>query len=389
MSSEMFRLRHSARMLAGSETAEIMLYGEIISDMPEDWKWSKEDKSAADFDKAVKKVREDGARNALLRINSPGGYVWEAVAMRSILVNAGFEKIDIRIEGICASAATLLATIPGAHVTITPGSEFMIHNPHARCLGTAADFEHAAQWLRSEEESFRALYAQKCGRKDEEIKAWMDKETWFSAQDAVDAGFCDAVLEEDGKTVMAAACVSGRAMSAMRVMYAHVPERIAVQEDDKNEDTSNGTPAVAADVPSENNNLEEDEHDMEIHELTNEQLLAGNPELHAAVMNAGAQAERQRIADIDDLTPPGYEQMASEAKSSGMSALDYHKSIVKAQREKGSQFMANRQKETAPAAKVEGGAAEMSSGSEDDDNKAAKEIAEFAKAMRYGESGMF
>ena len=130
MSAEMFRLRHRTQMLAGGETAEIMLYGEIIFDMPENWKWSKEDKSAADFDKAVKKVREDGAKNALLRINSPGGYVTEAVAMRAILVNAGFEKIDIRIEGLCASAATLLATIPGAHVTITPGSQYMIHNPH-------------------------------------------------------------------------------------------------------------------------------------------------------------------------------------------------------------------------------------------------------------------
>ena len=388
MSREMFRLRHSTQMLAGSDTAEIMLYGEIIFDMPEDWKWSKEDKSAADFDKAVKKIKEDGAKNVLLRINSPGGFIFEAVAMRSILVNAGFEKIDIRIEGLCASAATLLATIPGARVTITPGSQYMIHNPHNRCIGTASDMEKMAESLRKDEENTRAIYAKKCGKSDEQIKAWMDEEKWFSAQEAVDNGFCDAVAEESESGSKAAACVSGRMMTAMRAMYAHVPDSIETSDEDNN-DISNETPAVAADGPSENNNYEEEVPDMDIQNLTNEELLAGNPSLHAAVMQAGAQAERQRIEEIDALTPPGYEKMAAEAKQSGMSTGDYLKSIIKAQREKGDQFMNGRKTETKPAEKVEGGAAEMNAGGEDEAAKAAKEIADFAKAMSDGVSGMF
>ena len=107
-------------MNASDSEAEIMLYGEIIQDMPEDWKWSKEDKSAADFDKAIKAARDGGARKLLLRINSPGGIVSEAVAMRSILCAAGFENITVRIEGLCASAATIIAAIPGEHVQIAP-----------------------------------------------------------------------------------------------------------------------------------------------------------------------------------------------------------------------------------------------------------------------------
>lgn len=388
MSMEMFRLRHSAQMLAGSNTAEIMLYGEIIFDMPEEWKWSKEDKSAADFDKAVKKLKEDGAKNVLLRINSPGGFVTEAVAMRSILVNAGFEKIDIRIEGMCASAATLLATIPGARVTITTGSRYMIHNPHSWCRGTASDMEKAADSLRKDEEYTRAIYAKKCGKSDEQIKAWMDEEKWFNAQEAVDAGFCDAVTNEENNTGKAAACVSRRMMTAMRAMYTNVPDSIKTSDED-NDDISNGTPAVAADGPSENNNHEEEVPDMDIQNLTNEELLAGNPALHAAVMQAGAQAERQRIEEIDALTPAGYEKMAADAKSNGMSAGDYLKSIIKAQREKGEQFMNGRKKETEPAAKVTGGAAEMNTGNEDEAAKAAKEIADYAKSMSAGSSSMF
>ena len=128
---------------------------------------------------------------------------------------------------------------------------------------------------------------------------------------------------------------------------------------------------------------------MDIQNLTNEELLAGNPALHAAVMQAGAQAERQRIEEIDALTPAGYEKMAADAKSNGMSAGDYLKSIIKAQREKGDQFMNGRKKETKPAAKVTGGAAEMDAGSEDEAAKAAKEIADYAKSMSAGASGMF
>ena len=337
----------------------------------------------------MKKVREDGAKNALLRINSPGGYITEAVAMRAILVNAGFEKIDIRIEGLCASAATLLATIPGAHVTITPGSQYMIHNPHNWCIGTASDMEKMAESLRKDEENTRAIYAKKCGQSDEQIKAWMDETKWFSAQEAVDAGFCDAVTDEGGNTGKAAACVSRRVMSTMRALYASVPDAISVQDDEPASNISNGEPAVAAGEPTENNNHEEEETDMEIQNLTNEELLAGNPSLHASVMQAGAQAERQRIEEIDALTPVGYEQMAADAKSSGMSASDFLKGVIKAQREKGEQFMSGRKTETAPAAAVAGGAAEMGAGGEDDAAKAAKEIADYAKSMNNGVSGMF
>ena len=60
MNNDAFSLRFTApKMNADGDEAEVMLYGEIISGMPEDWKWDKEDKSAADFDRAIKEaVRE-------------------------------------------------------------------------------------------------------------------------------------------------------------------------------------------------------------------------------------------------------------------------------------------------------------------------------------------
>lgn len=388
---DFFRIRFSApRLSADNSEAEIMLYGQIIEDMPENWKFSKEDKSAADFDKAIKSIKESGAKKLTLRVNSPGGIVTEAVAMRGILCTAGFEKISIRIEGLCASAATIIATIPGAHVQIAPGSEYMIHNPWTIDWGNAEQFEHTAQHLRAEEATTRAFYAKKTGQTDEQIKAWMDAETWFTAEDAVKNGFCDELLAEgDDGTGKIAACVTLRTMSAMKAMYSNIPSTLSVREDPAPQtNVSNTEPVVAAGVVPENTQSEEETSSMDITNMTPEQLRSENAALYDSIMQAGGAQERQRLQDIDDLTPAGYEAMAREAKENGTSAMDYHKAIIKAQREKGQQFIAQRAAETAAASSIRGGASEESAGGVEQEISAnAKEVAEYAKAASVSMDG--
>lgn len=388
---DFFRIRFSApRLSADNSEAEIMLYGQIIEDMPENWKFSKEDKSAADFDKAIKSVKESGAKKLTLRVNSPGGIVTEAVAMRGILCTAGFEKISIRIEGLCASAATIIATIPGAHVQIAPGSEYMIHNPWTIDWGNAEQFEHTAQHLRAEEATTRAFYAKKTGQTDEQIKAWMDAETWFTAEDAVKNGFCDELLAEgDDGTGKIAACVTLRTMSAMKAMYSNIPSTLSVREHPAPQtNVSNTEPVVAAGVVPENTQSEEETSSMDITNMTPEQLRSENAALYDSIMQAGGAQERQRLQDIDDLTPAGYEAMAREAKENGTSAMDYHKAIIKAQREKGQQFIAQRAAETAAASSIRGGASEESAGGVEQEISAnAKEVAEYAKAASVSMDG--
>ena len=336
MNNDAFSLRFTApKMNADGDEAEVMLYGEIISGMPEDWKWDKEDKSAADFDRAIKEAVRSGARKLLLRINSPGGILREAVAMRSTLNTAGFETVTIRIEGLCASAATVVATLPGAHVQIAEGSEFMVHNPVCGCYGYADDMEATAAYLRKSEEIARGFYTKRTGADEATVKAWMDAETWFTAREALEAGFCDEVISEGGQEPEIA--MNARTLAAMRAMYAHMPERLQALE----KTGSSKTTAVAAAVLTEDKQLNrsKEEHNMEIKDLTAAQLASENPQLMASIRETAMQAERERMQDIDDLTTPGYEQMATEAKKSGMSAMDFHKAVVKAQREKGAQFM--------------------------------------------------
>lgn len=377
MNKQLLRLRHEVRASAEQDTAEILIYSDIVSP---GLKWDESEMSAVDFDKALKEAK--GAKKLILRINSPGGTATEAVAMRTMLLRAGFPHVDVYVDGLCASAATLLTCLPGAKVTMAEGSYFMIHNPWTIAWGNADDMERKVATLRKMEADFRSIYNKSCGQDEEQIKQWMDDETWFTAKEAVELGFAHELLEAEP----IAASVSPAMMSAMKELYQRTPDSVAVQQV-----TSPEPKAVAAAGAAENtNNSEEETEHMDINNLTLEELRAQNPALFASIVSVGSEDERKRIQDIDDLTPVGYEEMAVKAKADGTSALDYHKQIVKAQREKGAQFLADRQKETAPAAQVPGSAAEDSDKPDSTEQQIqanAKEIAEMAKAQRGAVDG--
>ena len=368
---DLFDFRFSARMSAADEV-EVMLYGEIINNMPEDWKWDPEDKSAADFNKALQEARAKGARKLLLRVNSPGGYVHQAVAMRGMLQQAGFEEIVIRVEGLCASAATMIASIPEAKVQIFEGAEYMIHNPWTLAIGGAAEMEAEAEHLRGMEQSARAMYMKKTGQDEETVKGWMDRETWFNAADAVKYGFADELLEsgEEQAAPAAAMAVTEEMISAMRRVYRAVPEMKARRARAAEEVSSAGKPA-----PENTETGKGEEGTMEIGEITREQLMAGNRDVYEAILREGADAERARIQEIDDMTLPGYEQMAAEAKQNGTGAMAFYKEMVKASRQKGRDYLAAREQETAKEKDVKASAAE------DDKPDDEAELKAFAKAM--------
>ncbi|MBQ8507211.1 MAG: Clp protease ClpP [Clostridia bacterium] len=380
-------LKHRLAMQAGSDSAEIMIYSEIASP---GWKWSMDDKTAADFDREIKKALENGAKKLRIRINSPGGDVNQAVAMRGMLMNAGFEEIEVAIEGMCASAATLFSTLPDVHVTMLEGSEFMIHNPMTGCWGQAWELESAATRLRNTEKEVRAMYAKRSGQDDAQIRAWMDAETWFTAGQARDAGFVDEIIAAEPMI----ACASPALMAAMRAMYAHIPDTIREEAEDS---ISNGNPPESsAGAPTEHNDHHEEERQVELNQATMENIREENPQLYESIMQAGQNAERERMQQIDDMTEPGYEEMAAEAKKNGTSPMDFMKQVAAAKRDKkaaeqqrGTQFMASRQQETAPAAAVTGGAAEDGKAmTEDEEIEAhAKKVAAFAASMRAGNSG--
>lgn len=382
-----FVLRYDVQMNAADECAEVMIYGEICQDW---WKWSEEDVSAIDFDKALKDAKAKGVKKLNIRINSPGGDVNQAVAMRTMMLNSGMEEINISIEGMCASAATLLACVPGAHVTMSEGSEFMIHNPRSGAWGESKELEAGAKRLRNTESECVAIYARKSGQSEDDIRAWMNAETWMTAREAHERGFVDAVF--DAEPIVAS--VSNRDMEAMRRMYSRVPDSVRACADAATTTGSNGNAARTV-APSVDNFVheQEEEKNMEIKDITLEQLRAENSALHEQIMQAGAQAERERIQEIDELTPAGedYAEMAAEAKMNGTSAMQFHKDIVKYQREKGKKFFEQRKEETAASAKVTGSDPAQNDGKsmQQELDEYAKEMADIAKGVYGSDGGMY
>lgn len=154
---------------------------------------------------------------------------------------------------MCASAATLIACLPGAHVTMTEGGEYMIHNPKSGAWGEAKDLEAGAKRLRNTEADSASIYARKSGQSEETVRGWMNAETWMTAKEAHERGFVDAVL--DAEPIVAS--VSNRAMAAMRRMYTHIPE--SVQEHADTPKVSNTEPTVAAGEVTENKTHNEEE----------------------------------------------------------------------------------------------------------------------------------
>lgn len=144
--------------------------------------------NAADL---VAALAEAGERTVHLHINSPGGDVFEARAMASAIV-AHPGKVVTHIDGLAASAATYLA-LAANEVRMTDGGLFMIHNSWTMAYGNKTELRDTADLLEKIDGTIAANYTSKTGKTLDQVKAWMDDETWFTAEEALAEGFIDAV----------------------------------------------------------------------------------------------------------------------------------------------------------------------------------------------------
>ncbi|SNS05275.1 ATP-dependent protease ClpP, protease subunit [Antarctobacter heliothermus] len=128
-----------------------------------------------------------------LRLNSPGGSVFDAVAIYNALIrHAG--TVTVWIDGIAASAASYIA-MAGDEIVMPENAFLMIHDPSGIVMGTAADMRDMAGTLDKIAASMTRGYAAKSGKSESEIAALLTAETWFDAQDALDAGLATRLSE--------------------------------------------------------------------------------------------------------------------------------------------------------------------------------------------------
>ncbi|OFJ49592.1 hypothetical protein BA896_012675 [Janthinobacterium lividum] len=144
---------------------------------------------AAQFNKALAGM---SGKRVTLRVNSPGGDVFDGRAMAAAIAQHG--DVHAVIEGLAASAATYV-TAAAASVSIAAGSFYMIHNAWTMTYGNKDDLVKTAALLGKIDDSIVDDYAKKTGKSRDEIAAWMDAETWFTAEEAVANGFVDKISD--------------------------------------------------------------------------------------------------------------------------------------------------------------------------------------------------
>lgn len=161
-------------------TAEIAIYDEI----------GMFGISAKQFNEQLKALGDVQKIN--LRINSPGGDVFDGVAIFNMLKRHK-ATVHVTVDGLAASIASVIA-MAGDHIVMPDNAMMMIHNPWGGAIGEADDMRDMAEALDKIKVSILSAY-RRTGKTDDEISAMMDGETWLTAAEAVASGFADEVIE--------------------------------------------------------------------------------------------------------------------------------------------------------------------------------------------------
>ena len=167
---------------------EISIYGEIVSE-----KWFDEETSATSFKDDLNDLGDVDTIN--LHINSPGGSVFEGIAIHNML-KMHKATVNVYVDGLAASIASVIA-MSGDTIFMPENSMLMIHNPWTFAMGNAKELRKQADDLdRIAQASIKTYLSKSNGKINEEtLVKLLDEETWLSAQEAVDYGLADEVLE--------------------------------------------------------------------------------------------------------------------------------------------------------------------------------------------------
>ena len=313
-------------------TAELLLYGEIS-----DYSWYGDEITPAMFNNDLKEI---GAVDEItVRINSGGGDVFAAVAIYTRL-KENKAKVSVKIDGWCASAATIIA-MAGDTVEISVAGVFMIHDPLAGLLGyyNVSDLEEIKVQLEAIKQSIVNCYMTKCGKTEDEIKSLMSEEKWYTGQEAVDNGFCTAVMLTEIETeVENSETIIVNSVAISLKDFSTIPKGLLGYTNSLNNTTTNAK------------NNKEDET-MTLEELKTKYPDIANAYKTEIMASAGngadaaqaVDAERQRIKAIDEITLPGFEDLATKAKfETPITAEAFAMQIVAEQKKKGNAFLDNR-----------------------------------------------
>ena len=138
--------------------------------------------SADDFIDALNQHTGD----ITIHLDSPGGSVTDGLAIHNAILNYDGE-VTVHVDTLCASIATVVACAAD-RVVMNSNGKYMIHRAWTVAMGNAKDFRGMADIMEMMDKDIAETYVGKAGGEAEDWLALMDKETWFDAESALQAG---------------------------------------------------------------------------------------------------------------------------------------------------------------------------------------------------------
>lgn len=308
-----------------NKAAELILYGDIASSS-----WWGDEITPAQFNKDLADLGD--VEEIIVRINSGGGDVFAANAIYTRLKDHA-ARITVKIDGWAASAATIIA-MAGDTIEIPANGVFMVHRPKMGVLGyySEDEFVKFSEELKVIKQAIVNGYVLKTKKEPQQITDLMDAETWYTGQEAVDAGFCDTVMFAEVETeIENASRIIVNSVTLDLTKFNNIPQTLL-----------NHHAATGGGGLNKNNQKKESEETVEI--KTVDELRAAHPALVSQIEEAVVTQERNRIKNIEDLAIAGFEEVVKEAKfEKPIAAADVAMKIVAKQKEMGVNYLNNRQ----------------------------------------------
>lgn len=196
--------------------------------------------------KVAAQLRAIGDREVEVQINSPGGDMFEGIAIYNVLREHP-QAITVKVMGMAASAASIIA-MAGDTIQIGAASFIMIHNCWVLAMGNRHDMRETADFLEPFDEAMAQVYVARSGQDAKAVAKWMDDETFMSGSTAIERGFADDLLSADAMKVDDKAKARDREINDLRAMELQLVSAGATRSEARARiNKIKGTPGAALD----------------------------------------------------------------------------------------------------------------------------------------------
>lgn len=305
-------------------------------------------------------------------INSGGGSVFDGYEIFN-LIKSYTGKTTAKIVGIAASAASFIA-MAADKVQASALSQIMIHRASNGNKGNAPGHYANAEFLEQIDNTIVKAYTMKNGKCDEEMVALMDKTTWFTAEQALEEGLIDEIINNEVSVPKVYNSIEDKQEVIDKLISLGSVEN--VKKALLNKDL--GITGVTNTIKNTNKNKEEETN------MTLDQLKQEHPDLYNQIVQdvqkEAVTNERARIKEIQNLLVPGVEDIINDGIENGLGAGEVAMNVIKAQKEKGTNYLKDAQEDAAPLNQIENPPTPLENSSKEDLNIA--NLAKFGNQRR-------